>query len=64
PLHPGLPTGVEPFWKLAFVFKCLCDTIILDDFKSALDRIRGHWWQGRTQIHDLNEPRAGLANHW
>ncbi|OJJ29583.1 hypothetical protein ASPWEDRAFT_55553 [Aspergillus wentii DTO 134E9] len=59
PLRPGLPTGVEPFWKLAFVFKCLCDTIILDDFKSALDRIRGHWWQGRTQIHDLNELRAG-----
>ncbi|KAL3250832.1 hypothetical protein ABHI18_010984 [Aspergillus niger] len=33
----GYPPGMEPFWKLAFVFKCLSDTIILDDFRSALD---------------------------
>jgi hypothetical protein len=41
----GLPTGIQPFWKLSFVFKCLCDTIILDDFKTALDRIRSHRFQ-------------------
>ncbi|KAF2103425.1 hypothetical protein NA57DRAFT_33219 [Rhizodiscina lignyota] len=35
----ALPDGINPFWKLAFVFKCLTDTIILDDFKTALDRL-------------------------
>ncbi|CAI6333915.1 unnamed protein product [Periconia digitata] len=32
--------GINPFWKLAFVFKCLTDSVILDDFKIALDRLR------------------------
>lgn len=36
----GVPDGINPFWKLAFVFKCLTDTIILDDFKTALDRLK------------------------
>lgn len=36
----SLPVGINPFWKLAFVFKCLTDTIVLDDFKTALDRLR------------------------
>ncbi|KAK5133156.1 hypothetical protein LTR08_008091 [Meristemomyces frigidus] len=35
----SLPDGINPFWKIAFVFKCLTDTIILDDFKTALDRL-------------------------
>ncbi|KAL2816021.1 hypothetical protein BDW59DRAFT_166561 [Aspergillus cavernicola] len=35
--------GINPFWKLCFIFKCLCDTIILDDFKTALDRMRTRW---------------------
>jgi hypothetical protein len=35
-----LETGsINPFWKFSFVFKCLTDTIVLDDFKTALDRI-------------------------
>jgi hypothetical protein len=33
-------TGINPFWKLAFAFKCLTDSVILDDFKMALDRLR------------------------
>lgn len=33
-------TGINPFWKIAFVFKCLTDSVILDDFKMALDRLR------------------------
>lgn len=37
---PGLPDGINPFWKIAFVFKCFTDTIILDDFKTALDRLK------------------------
>lgn len=36
---PGA-TGINPFWKLAFVFKCLTDAVVLDDFKMALDRLR------------------------
>jgi len=35
-----LPVGINPFWKLAFVFKCLTDMVVLDDFKTALDRLR------------------------
>ena len=38
----SLPDGINPFWKLAFVFKCLTDTIVLDDFKSALDRLKNY----------------------
>src|ERR1700753_1581329 len=38
-LSDSLPDGLNPFWKLAFVFKCFTDTIILDDFKTALDKI-------------------------
>jgi hypothetical protein len=32
--------GINPFWKVAFVFKCLTDAVVLDDFKTALDRLR------------------------
>ncbi|KAF5667169.1 hypothetical protein FHETE_5872 [Fusarium heterosporum] len=31
--------GVNPFWRLALIFKCASDVIFLDDFKSVLDRI-------------------------
>ncbi|ROW04547.1 hypothetical protein VMCG_04965 [Cytospora schulzeri] len=44
-LADALPVGVNPFWKLALVFKCLTDTIILDDFKTVLDRL----WQLRSE---------------
>lgn len=39
-LADALPVGINPFWKLSFVFKCLTDTVVLDDFKTALDRLR------------------------
>jgi hypothetical protein len=39
---------ILPASQLAFVFKCLSDTIILDDFGSALDRVRR-----RTNPQDL-----------
>ncbi|KAF9882611.1 hypothetical protein FE257_005963 [Aspergillus nanangensis] len=45
-----LPTGIEPFWKFAFVFKCLSDTIILDDFKSALEQVH------QDRFRDLLQP--------
>ncbi|KAF1985226.1 hypothetical protein K402DRAFT_379521 [Aulographum hederae CBS 113979] len=35
----ALPDGINPFWKMAFIYKCLTDSIILDDFKTALDRL-------------------------
>lgn len=38
--------------KLSFICKCLCDVIILDDFKIALDRIRNKWLQ-RTQTCNM-----------
>ncbi|CAJ0549717.1 Ff.00g033300.m01.CDS01 [Fusarium sp. VM40] len=31
--------GMNPFWRLALVFKCASDVIFLDDFKSVLDHI-------------------------
>ena len=31
------------FGLLSFIFKCLCDTVILDDFKTALDHMRNYW---------------------
>ena len=39
-LRSALPVGINPFWKLSFVFKCLTDSVVLDDFKTALDRLR------------------------
>ncbi|PNP41512.1 hypothetical protein TGAMA5MH_06613 [Trichoderma gamsii] len=40
---PAIALGViNPYWKLALVFKCLTDTIILDDFKSSLDKLSRH----------------------
>jgi len=47
---PGLPDGINPFWKLAFVFKCLTDTIILDDFKTALDKLKAYRMQNMNSV--------------
>jgi hypothetical protein len=41
-LKSSLPLGINPFWKLSFVFKCLTDSVVLDDFKTALDRLRAY----------------------
>jgi len=30
---------INPYWKLALVFKCFTDNILLDDFKSVLQRL-------------------------
>ncbi|CBF85719.1 predicted protein [Aspergillus nidulans FGSC A4] len=49
----SLPSGVQPFWKLSFIFKCLCDTVILDDFKTALDRMRDYWFQKQVRGGDI-----------
>lgn len=41
-LSASIPIGINPFWKLAFVFKLLTDSVILDDFKTALDKLSAH----------------------
>lgn len=57
-LSVGLPDGINPFWKFAFVFKCFTDTIILDDFKTALDKLKQYKLEklGATTdaFHDAN----------
>lgn len=59
-----LPDGLNPFWKLAMVFKCLCDSIVLDDFKTALDRLKRYkLWRDRLggEVGPLG-PTAGTAD--
>lgn len=31
---------INPYWKLALIFKCLTDNIMLDDFKTELEKLR------------------------
>lgn len=60
-----LPDGLNPFWKLAMVFKCLTDSIILDDFKTALDRVMRYKMR-RERLGDNNfgplGPTAGTTD--
>jgi hypothetical protein len=58
---PVIPIGViNPFWKFAFVFKCFTDSIILDDFKAALDKLSRH---RMAQILPLNVFGDHPASH-
>ena len=66
----GLPDGINPFWKLAFAFKCFTDTIILDDFKTALDRLKQFKLQRigsvpsdglRGEFSDFSDPAQARA---
>lgn len=68
-LKSALPDGLNPFWKLAFVFKCLTDSVILDDFKTALDRLRAYKISrlGSFAIDDSDRRSRGqgtLENAW
>ncbi|BCS00107.1 uncharacterized protein AKAW2_50448A [Aspergillus luchuensis] len=58
----GYSPGMEPFWKLAFVFKCLSDTIILDDFRSALDRLRYHYHPDGVPPQEATHARGRSTN--
>lgn len=40
--------------QLSLIFKCLCNTIILDDFKKALDSIRSYRQQIQARTHPSN----------
>lgn len=57
---PVVPIGViNPFWKFAFVFKCFTDSIILDDFKSSLDKLSMH---RRAQILPFSIMESGAGD--
>jgi hypothetical protein len=43
---------INPYWKLALVFKCLTDNIMLDDFKSVLQRLGGMKLDGTSLSND------------
>lgn len=48
--------------QLSFIFKCLCDTVILDDFKTALDRLRNYWLRKQTSGEILlSGPMSGQS---
>ncbi|KAJ3549630.1 hypothetical protein NM208_g405 [Fusarium decemcellulare] len=55
--------GINPYWKFASVFKCFTDTVILDDFKTSLDRLS----QARMNMLN-NEPfgsnHSGVHDRW
>jgi hypothetical protein len=51
---------ILPASQLAFVFKCLSDTIILDDFKSALDRVRRRTDPQDIELHSSDA--GGLSD--
>jgi hypothetical protein len=60
-LEKVLPDGTDPFWQLSTVFKLLTDTMILDDFKSALDRLHAFKFRadepGRQVTAAYEDPR-------
>ncbi|PSR82528.1 hypothetical protein BD289DRAFT_371086 [Coniella lustricola] len=56
----GASVGVNPFWKLALVFKCCTDTVILDDFKTALDRL---WMSRKATLGDLYHSHTQPSAH-
>src|SRR5579871_4384263 len=59
-LTVGLPDGINPFWKFAFIFKCFTDTIILDDFKTALDILKKHKLGKLGVVGPLNDGNGNL----
>lgn len=56
-------SGINPYWRMALVFKCAADTLFLDDFKTVLDQISqqslsrvAHGSDGQT--NNYNTPAA------
>jgi hypothetical protein len=48
--------SINPYWKLALVFKCLTDNIMLDDFKSVLQRL------GAVKLDGTNAMQTNSLN--
>ena len=42
--------GINPYWKVQLVFKCFADTVILDDFRTALERLRKYVFNDEPTI--------------
>ncbi|RDH26249.1 hypothetical protein BDQ94DRAFT_164639 [Aspergillus welwitschiae] len=61
-ISPRYPPGMEPFWKLTFVFKCLSDTIILNDYGGALDRLRYHYHPDGVPPQEATRARGRSTN--
>jgi hypothetical protein len=59
----SLPEGVNPFWKLAFVFKCFTDTIILDDFKTALDKLKQYRMDRLGSTNGASDAGTNVGHH-
>ncbi|KIW71510.1 hypothetical protein PV04_03667 [Phialophora macrospora] len=66
----GSTDGINPWWKLSLVFKCLTDTIMLDDFKTELKRLNVKRMrkeeltrQSFALVDDLHDPKDGDDNH-
>jgi hypothetical protein len=59
---------INPYWKLALVFKCLTDNILLDDFKSVLQRLGNPKEDGTTamlpdSMNVNSTQKTGTADH-
>lgn len=52
----SITDGINPYWKLALVFKCLTDGIMLDDFKSVLQRL------GAVKLDGTNAMQTNSLN--
>jgi hypothetical protein len=67
-LDLGFPSGIIPFWKFSTVFKCLVDCIILDDFKTAMDRLRAykisHLGSFSQDVHPQTPESRNLVRGW
>ncbi|KKY18417.1 hypothetical protein UCRPC4_g04953 [Phaeomoniella chlamydospora] len=53
--------GINPYWKFALIFKCFCDTIILDDFKTALEKLRAGLMESVGTVRFDDGEDAGLG---
>lgn len=53
--------GINPYWKLSLVFKCLTDAIMLDDFATELKRLGMRRMQ-RDQLSPKRQSSSTIEN--
>ncbi|KAL2833730.1 hypothetical protein BDW59DRAFT_168816 [Aspergillus cavernicola] len=58
--------GINPYWKIALIFKCLADNIMLDNFQSVLQQLQGLQRQGTAamgnDIRTISQNEIDLAS--
>ncbi|KAI9803286.1 MAG: hypothetical protein M1825_002077 [Sarcosagium campestre] len=60
--HLSQNDGINPFWKLALVFKCAADALFLDDFKKVLDVLICHTFDRDGRSHpETKDPNNTAA---